>query len=256
LAAAYSPRRLLRRLRGQYVVGGRNTIGGLLASAFPDALEDFAEQLRLAGARRSSKILDVGTGNGDIPVRMRDAGYRDLTGVDPYLPEDAAKEPGLRMIRAELHGLRGGPCFDLVMFNHSLEHLPDPVSVLCKAREMLAPGGRILVRIPVAGCVAWKRYGTSWVQIDAPRHLFVPSREGMADLGRRAGLDLESVHDDSTEVQFLGSELYQQGLPLHELARRTGWATRRRLRREARALNQRGLGDQAGFVFSASEVVP
>jgi hypothetical protein len=105
----------------------------------------------------------------------------------------------------------------------------------------------------VVGCLAWDRYGTAWVQIDAPRHLFVFSREGLPIMARRAGLELEAVRDDSTEVQFLGSELYQAGHPLHEFSRRFGWARRRRLRREARALNALGRGDQAGFVFSPSQ---
>src|SRR5690606_19248090 len=142
---------------------------------------------------------------------------------------------------------------DLVMFNHSLEHVPDPQAMLETARRMLRPGGRILVRLPVADCEAWDRYGTEWIQIDAPRHLFIPSRRGMGMLAERAGLRVEAVLDDSTEIQFLGSELYRQRRRYDELQSRYGWDVRRRMRREARLLNARGRGDQAGFVLAPRE---
>lgn len=250
-------RRILRRLRGRHAVTGRGTAGRLLSTLFPDPLEDFPELLRLAGAGPRSRILDVGAGTGELLSLLRDTGYRDLTGVDPFLPNTGRSEAGIRMIRAELETLggegSGGDSFDVVMFNHSLEHVPDPEGTLKTARSVLAPGGRILVRTPVVPCLAWERYGTAWFQIDAPRHLFIFSREGLPAMARRAGLRLERVLDDSTEVQFLGSELYLEGRPLHELPRRFGWSERRRLRKEARTLNARGRGDQAGFVFSASD---
>jgi 2-polyprenyl-3-methyl-5-hydroxy-6-metoxy-1,4-benzoquinol methylase len=251
------PRPLLRRLRARHAVAGTGGVGRLLSALFPDPLEGFPELLRLAHAEPDSRLLDVGAGTGEILGRLRDAGYQDLTGVDPFLPEVGSREAGVRMIRSELDALTGEgkseDPFDVVMFNHSLEHVPDPEGALRAARALLSPGGRILVRTPVVGCLAWDRYGTAWVQIDAPRHLFVFSREGLPIMARRAGLELEAVRDDSTEVQFLGSELYQAGHPLHEFSRRFGWARRRRLRREARALNALGRGDQAGFVFSPSQ---
>jgi SAM-dependent methyltransferase len=248
-------RRRVRLLRWRHAVGGRG-LGRVLAAVLPPPLEAFPDLLRLARAEPGSRILDVGAGTGEILARLRDAGYRDVTGVDPFLPGEEERAVGVRIIQAELETLardgREGP-FDVIMFNHSLEHVPDPEAALRAARALLAPGGRVLVRVPVADCLAWKRYGTAWVQIDAPRHLFIFSREGLSAVASRAGLKLEAIRDDSTEVQFLGSELYREGRPLDDLAGRYGWAARRRLRKEARRLNMRGEGDQAGFVFTASD---
>ena len=76
--------------------------------------------------------------------------------------------------------------YDLVMFNHSFEHVEDPLPTLRHARNLLAPGATLLLRTPVAGCWAWRHYGTDWVSIDAPRHAFIPSIAGLrAAAGRR-----------------------------------------------------------------------
>lgn len=250
------PRRMIRSLRWRHAVGGGGA-GRLVAAFFPPPLEGFPDLLRLARAERVSRILDVGAGTGEILSHLRDVGYRDLTGVEPFLPGDEERAAGVRIVQAELEAVaregREGP-FDVIMFNHALEHVPDPEGALRAARSLLAPAGRVLVRVPVADCLAWKRYGTAWVQLDAPRHLFIFSRKGLAALALRAGLNLEAVRDDSTEVQFLGSELYREGRPLEEFRERYGWAARRRFRKEARRLNARGEGDQAGFVFVASNV--
>jgi 2-polyprenyl-3-methyl-5-hydroxy-6-metoxy-1,4-benzoquinol methylase len=247
----------IRRLRERQQAAGGSILGRLLAAAFPSNLEGFPDLLRSAGAEPDTRILDVGTGSGALLFHLRDGGYRDLTGLDPYLPVDETRKSGLRLLRTTAEELATGEDeregFDLVMFNHSLEHAPDPEGSLRAARRLIAPGGRVLVRTPVVPCRAWERYGTAWVQLDAPRHLVIFSREGLPLMARRSGLELDGITDDSTEVQFLGSELYLERRPLQDLSWRYTWRERRRWRREARKLNARGEGDQAAFVFRAGE---
>jgi hypothetical protein len=141
------------------------------------------------------------------------------------------------------------------MLHHSLEHMPAPLSTLERVRGLLAPNGVCVVRVPVVSSEAWDRYGVNWVQLDAPRHLMLPSRDGMRRLAARAGLRVDRAADDSTAFQFWGSEQYVRGIPLtsarsRATSRRASPFSRGDLRRfalEAERLNAEGRGDQGVF---------
>jgi hypothetical protein len=146
--------------------------------------------------------------------------------------------------------------FDLIMFDHSLGHVPDPVATLKAAYEKLAAGGICLVRLPTTSSKAWTIYRADWVQIDAPRHIVIPSRQGMAVAADTVGLRVEKTFDYSTSGQFIGSKAYRRDIALTNLKilrifrifgpkRIWDWEKR------AERLNRQGRGDQTGFVLPA-----
>lgn len=137
------------------------------------------------------------------------------------------------------------------MFNHSLEHLPEFVSALKLTHGKLASGGICLVRLPTTSSEAWATYGADWVQIDAPRHIVVPSRQGMALAAERAGFRVEETFDDSTLGQFMGSEAYRRNVAVTDpkILRMFGLKQIWEWEKRAKKLNRQGRGDQAGFVL-------
>ena len=203
----------------------------------------------IATARASarSRILDVGSGSGRLLRELAAQGFSDLTGVDPFLPEHTVPAAGsVRLIRGTIDDL--DEAFDLVMLNHSFEHMDDPAATLRAARRVTAVDGTIVVRCPFAGQAAWREYGAYWVQLDAPRHLYLPTPTALADLARSVGLRVVDTYFDSTGLQFWGSELYRRGLPLatdpatvFSSAELAAWEAR------AAALNDAGDGDQGAF---------
>src|SRR5690606_13797018 len=162
---------------------------------------------------------------------------------------------GLRLLRRGIEEMEGEAEFDLVMLHHSFEHMPDPAETLRHVHRLLKPGRAALVRIPVADSWAWRHYGADWVQLDAPRHLFLHTRRSIALLAARAGLEVERVVHDSTAFQFWGSEQYREGIPLRHArsyARNPSGsaftaAEIREFEQRAAELNARGEGDQAAF---------
>jgi hypothetical protein len=107
--------------------------------------------------------------------------------------------------------------------------------------------------VRVANSVAWERFGTDWVQLDAPRHYYLHSIKSLVLLANRAGLDLASIEYDSTGFQFVGSELYRRQIPLRESdgapSRLFTGKQLRQFEADARRLNRLGRGDQAVFCF-------
>lgn len=204
------------------------------------------------GVTRDSRIADVGSGEGALLRTMARCGFTDLWGIDPFISGDRDEGP-IKMRRIYLE--ESQESFDVIMFNHSLEHVSDPFSTLVSARRLLRKFGSVVVRLPVLG-FAWEQYGPNWVALDPPRHLFVPSVSGFTVLAERSGFTVQRVFFDSTSLQFRGSERYSRDVPLHarnsdipkcvlefERAHEKEWGKR------SLQLNRKGRGDTAGFVL-------
>lgn len=208
--------------------------------------------VRDAGISPKESVIDIGSGVGENLMHMRLLGHHDVLGSDPFLPEDVDHH-GVKVVRRHHSQLSGS--FDWVVMNHSFEHVPDPHAMLASARDLLAPGGHILVRMPVMGGVAWQRYGMDWSQIDAPRHLVLYTPVAMHAMARAAGLAVTRMFYDSWSFQFWGSELAERGLPhqgasLHQARQHFTRAQMRAWARESGELNARGEGDAGGYILT------
>jgi 2-polyprenyl-3-methyl-5-hydroxy-6-metoxy-1,4-benzoquinol methylase len=181
-------------------------------------------------------ILDVGCGNGALLLELQKYGYQNLTGVEPFI-EQTIELPGLTVHKKALSEMQGA--YDLVMLHHSLEHTPEPLETLKQAARLLNPGGCVLVRVPLSCGYAFRKYGASWAQLDAPRHLNIPSARGLSILAQHAGFVVFDVFYDSTAFQIQES-LRLQGLPTipSKIAKKM-----------ALRLNQNSDGDQATFLL-------
>jgi SAM-dependent methyltransferase len=227
--------------------GGRFA-GALSTSLVPDRVVKMFGQLQI---ERDAHILDVGCGGGKLLDRLARAGFSNLSGADPFIEADCETTLGVPLLKRHLDDVVGE--FDLIMFNHSLEHVPHPIATLKTANEKLAGGGICLIRVPTTSSEAWKTYQADWVQIDAPRHIVIPSRKGMARAADKAGLRVEKTIDDSFSFQFLGSEQYRRDVPLFDPRGRKLFGPKQiwDWEKEADRLNRRGRGDQAAFVLRA-----
>jgi len=246
------------------VLWGRGVVSGSATSVIPRrqlrTLVSVLTSIRRAGLvkGRQTRVLDVGCGSGVLVFALGLAGMVDVTGVDPFLPADRDLSTGGRLAKQDLSEVEGH--FDLIMFHHSFEHVPDPEASLRAAMARLTPQGRVLIRMPTATSQAFETYGAAWVQLDAPRHLVVPSRRGVDSLCERVGARVVSVADDSTGFQFWGSEQNLRGIPLTDprsvmvkprdspfpAAQLRSWE------RQSDVLNRAGRGDQAAWVIEPS----
>ncbi len=107
--------------------------------------------------RKEARILEVGTGHGQMLRFLLEKGYVRITGIDRSagLLEVVRAHYGHRVERLEVADAgeflpRREGKYDCILMLDLIEHLEEPeaVSVLGAARAALAPGGRLILRTP------------------------------------------------------------------------------------------------------------
>lgn len=201
--------RLMKVWRAGIVLQPASLLRKWLLRRYPNAGISALLPLKL---QKTDRILDVGCGNGALLFDLSENGFKSLLGVDPFVEKELSYPNGVKVQKQTLEDTAG--TFDLIMMHHAFEHMNEPLLVLQAARARLAVTGTLLIRIPVAKSAVWETYGTNWVQLDAPRHLYLHTEESLRHLAQKAGLRLKMVIYDGTAFQFWGSEMYQAGRPL------------------------------------------
>jgi SAM-dependent methyltransferase len=207
--------------------------------------------IRRARIPFDARVLDVGCGAGWLIRDMKRLGYRNVSGIDPYIKSDVRSSDGVVILKRSLHEMTGE--FDVVMFHHSFEHIADQAGALKEIRRLLRPAGRVLIRVPIADSYAWKHYGVNWIHLDAPRHFFLHSPTSLRLLAEQCGLHVKELTYEGNASQFIGSEQYAKDIAL--IDQRKGGVRRRlqdlwharRYRMRAEELNRKAQGDWGCF---------
>lgn len=242
---------VVRRWRDRTVATGRGLLGRLVLLVHPQQ-DPRVRSVRLLSLMPGARVLDVGCGSGLLLLILYEIGFRNVEGIDPYYSSDrliGGKVPVYRRTLAE-HIEHNPEPYDVLMYHHVLEHVADPEEELSLAKRLLKRGGRVLVRLPLVGSYHWKHYGTDWFQLDAPRHLGIPTVQGMCTLAERCGYTVEHVGFDALPLHLHASELYRQGIlgsqhrpGMHAPAQ---W---REFARLTEQLNRSGEADSGVFVL-------
>ena len=244
--------------RDQYTLFKKGIIGRLINTAFGNSLLDLMGNAQIrtdnslldlmgnAQIRPDSRVLDVGCGAGNLLDYLQDLGFTDLTGIDPYAPVDIGSGP--KILRKTIGDLPHKYKFDVIIFNHSFEHLADQLGALQKTSALISKNGVCLIAMPVKTEYIWDLYGTNWVQLDAPRHYTIHTVKSFEVLLEETDLTLEHTVFNSGTFQFVGSEQYVRGISLTSEQKYAFNARRiRAFEKLAKQLNLAGQGDQATF---------
>lgn len=206
---------------------------------------------RLCGTRikKSSSVLDVGCANGHWLDVLADMGWKNITGVDLYMPPEKMKNKKWTFVSGDIFSLNNKE-YDFISLNHSFEHMDNPLAVLKKVNALLKKDGLCMISIPLAGGVAHKKYGEYFCQLDAPRHLYLLSPKAMNYLCKKAGLRIEYVSYDSNDAIFKISEGYMRTNKSHGQLSREATVSSKKVqeyREMAEESNRMKKGDQAVF---------
>jgi 2-polyprenyl-3-methyl-5-hydroxy-6-metoxy-1,4-benzoquinol methylase len=242
----------IKKLRDNAAIFNSGLIGPILNRFYPNEILK-----TLSGILPSKKlrVLDVGCGKGVILNQLKEIGFKNLSGIDPFIDNDIRYDNGLSIEKKSFEDADG--VWDVIMFHHSFEHMPNPKQIFSLLNQKLTNNGTVIIRIPVADSFSWQEYGTNWVQLDAPRHFFLHTTKSMQLLADQTGLEIIDIIYDSTEFQFWGSEQYSRNISLNDeqsykINPTSSIFSKQEMKAykiKANLLNQQKTGDSSAFIL-------
>lgn len=176
------------------------------------------------------KLLDVGCGNGGFLRTAGNCGW-DAHGADPDL--HAIREAREHAVDARVGGIEAYSDmrqeFRAITFNHSIEHVHHPVSVIRNAAALLKDKGILYMETPNIDSFGRTWFGRHWRGLEVPRHLVIFSPNGIAKLLAAEGFrDIEFIRRTGVAVvMFRASSLIEAGLsPYEEPSKEVVWRSR------------------------------
>ncbi|QJB32790.1 class I SAM-dependent methyltransferase [Chitinophaga oryzae] len=170
--------------------------------------------VRSAAGMKQGNLLDIGCGTGAFLHYMQTGGWT-VTGLEP---DENARHNAKTLYNIDplpidrLFQLPAGQ-YDAITMWHVLEHVHELHAYLDRIRELLKPGGTLLIAVPNYTSSDADHYGAYWAAYDVPRHLYHFSPASMERLLRQHNIRLIKKHPmvfDGFYVSLL-SEKYKTG---------------------------------------------
>jgi SAM-dependent methyltransferase len=152
-------------------------------------------------------------------MQMRNAGW-EVTGIEPD-PVSASKA-----VAAGLD-VRGGSTetlaavdneqFDAISLHHVFEHLHRPLEALQRCRQLLKPGGTIVIATPNFSSFGHRHFGPDWFPLSPPVHLVLFTADSLRQILENAGFTSERacrLRVGAAEVIRRSMQIQRRGDPM------------------------------------------
>ena len=138
-----------------------------------------------------ASLLDVGCGNGSFLLTAQEAGYQAV-GIDISAGAvDIVKDRGGKALAVDFLTHDFGQTFDIISMWDVVEHLRDPFKFFQRARDLLSPGGVLVIKTPSFGKplldLTRARNRCAGGLLTAPHHVQFWTQESIAAIMNRAG---------------------------------------------------------------------
>jgi SAM-dependent methyltransferase len=139
-------------------------------------------------------LFELGCASGEYLEGMRSRGWR-VAGIEfsPFAAEEA-REKGLDVQTGAVEDARNPEeTPDIIVAWMVLEHLHEPLAVLERLRDWIAPTGYLVFSVPDASSVLRRTFGSAAYDLHLPNHLYHYTPATLARLLASAGWTLETI---------------------------------------------------------------
>ena len=161
---------------------------------------------------KKGRMLEIGSATGVMLKLFVNRGWDGL-GVEPSGSYIEAKKKGLRIINFTFEDAKlPKDYFNLVVLNHTLEHMDNPKQILEKINLLLKDGGIVFIDVPNFGSLSSKILGKKWPYLLPEEHKSQFTKESLTKLLEGSGFEI--LHWESR------SGIFEYANPLKELKRK------------------------------------
>ena len=128
-------------------------------------------------------VLDVGAGEAVLIDGLRRRG-REAVGLEGSSRHKDVRDDPLERVEGE---------WAVVVFWHSLEHLPEPGGAIGETARLLRQGGIAVIAVPNADSLQARLFGDRWLHLDPPLHLVHLSERALRSRLGACGFEVERV---------------------------------------------------------------
>jgi len=239
-------------VRAEYGDGGSisRQASRVTAPLWRPVWRSWLRKAHLGAVDRPGRVLDVGCAAGAWLANQRRWGF-EVFGCEPDAAAGArARSLGIDVQFSDLLSADFEDAFfDVIHFNHVLEHCHLPAENVRRAAELLRPGGMLVIVVPNGESAVARAYRR--VE-DVPRHLWSFTGAHLERLTAEAGLEVHSTTTESPDPWGSYSALWRatdealSGAGGDLEANRVWW-TSRRIKRKFRTIG--GYWDDLGLGY-------
>ncbi len=121
---------------------------------------------------KPGKVLEVGCSTGILLSLLQAKGW-DVTGVEISKPAaEIAKNRGIKVYEQKFEKIKFTEKYDCIIFNHTLEHLENPVQILEKTKSLLKPKGLLYIDLPNFDSLTAMIFRKKWTLLLPQEHLW------------------------------------------------------------------------------------
>lgn len=177
------------RLRDEHS-GVRPAPVGLRRLARAAARWQFDTNIDLSDQRRP-RVIDVGCGYGDLLMFLQSRGCSVLGIELDGRAAVAGRELGIPIEPRPLAELALEPgSVDIVIMQHSLEHIADPSETVAEIARVVRPGGQLHISVPSGAAAGLRLERDRWGALSYPLHFWFFTPESLSRLLLEHGFDV------------------------------------------------------------------
>jgi len=160
-------------------------------------------------------VLDVGSGNNWLWQYFHKLGWTNIIGIDPFIDNDIFIN-GKKVIYKSTFDefIKNNNCNNIqaIMFNHSLEHIANPIETIKLAHSILPSNGKCFIGLPINNGLAKKIWGYTSISFDVPIHLWIPSLYSLFFLKEKSNFYVKEFYSDYNIDIFLMSYVINKNI--------------------------------------------